>query len=243
MKNIFELSEEEKNRIRGLHESFKNTQGGLIKEQDEDNPLADDKKETTEVIKGCTDNAATNYNDKATEDDGSCEYPEGELGGTGLKDDEEERDDSKDKTPAKYDRQDPQIYKKLQSQLKAVYDKAFLGKTIALYKGKKAAAQDRDIKVMGIKVGGMKEAVKVKNTSPKILFNNKKEMEGMEIPTDQGTMKYMFVFTPNQSKDNRVSLDGKKRFFSAGLGKVLDKLEGVIEKMNKIRVAKPKTDY
>ena len=34
MKNIFELSEEEKNRIRGLHESFKNTHGGLIIEQD-----------------------------------------------------------------------------------------------------------------------------------------------------------------------------------------------------------------
>ena len=241
MKNIFELSEEEKNRIRGLHESFKNTQGGLIKEQDEENPLSDDKKETTTVIKGCTDKAATNYNDKATEDDGSCTYPDGKIDGSGLEDEE-----VKDKTPEpkpKYDRQDPQVYQKLQRQLKAVYDDAFLGKTIALYKGKKAAAQDRDIKVMGIKVGGMKEAVKVKKTSPKILFNNKKEMEGMDIPTDKGTMKYMFVFEPNQSKDNRVSLDGKKRFFSAGLGKVLDKLEGVIEKMNKIRVAKPKTDY
>ncbi len=236
MKNIFELSEEEKNRIRGLHESFKNTHGGLIIEQDSNTG-------TTQAvtIKGCTDKAATNYNDKATEDDDSCEYPKGAIGGTGLED-EKRKNDGKE-TPEKYDRQDPQLYQKLQRQLKAVYDKAFLGKTIALYKGKKAAAQDRDIKVMGIKVGGMKEAVKVKATSPKILFNNKKEMEGMDIPTDKGTMKYMFVFEPNQSKDNRVSLNGKKRFFSAGLGKVLDKLEGVIEKMNKIRVAKPKTDY
>ncbi len=236
MKNIFELSEEEKNRIRGLHESFKNTHGGLIIEQDSNTG-------TTQAvtIKGCTDKAATNYNDKATEDDDSCEYHKGAIGGTGLED-EKRKNDGKE-TPEKYDRQDPQLYQKLQRQLKAVYDKAFLGKTIALYKGKKAAAQDRDIKVMGIKVGGMKEAVKVKATSPKILFNNKKEMEGMDIPTDKGTMKYMFVFEPNQSKDNRVSLNGKKRFFSAGLGKVLDKLEGVIEKMNKIRVAKPKTDY
>ena len=238
MKNIFELSEEEKNRIRGLHESFKNTHGGLIIEQDTNTGTT-----KVTVIKGCMDKLAKNYNDKATEDDGSCEYKDGAIGGTDL--DGGSGEDSSDgkTTPGKYDRQDPQLYKKLQRQLKAVYDDAFLGKTIALYKGKKAAAQDRDIKVMGIKVGGMKEAVKVKNTSPKILFNNKKEMEGMEIPTDKGTMKYMFVFTPNQSKDNRVSLDGKKRFFSAGLGKVLDKLEGVIEKMNKIRVAKPKTDY
>ena len=239
MKNIFELSEEEKNRIRGLHESFKNTHGGLIIEQDTNTG-------TTKVvaIKGCMDKAAKNYNEKATEDDGSCEYPAGAIGGTGLEDGGEGSEEGGGKnTTDKYDRQDPQAYQKLQRQLKAVYDKAFLGKTIALYKGKKAAAQDRDIKVMGIKVGGMKEAVKVKKTSPKILFNNKKEMEGMDIPTDKGTMKYMFVFEPNQSKDNRVSLDGKKRFFSAGLGKVLDKLETVIEKMNKIRVAKPKTDY
>jgi len=239
MKNIFELSDEEKNRIRGLHETFKNTQGGLIIEQDEPKPSG-----TTKVvtIKGCMDDAAKNYNDKATEDDGSCEYEKSTIKGSDIEDDKED-EIKKTKVVTKYDRQDPKLYQRLQNQLKAVYDKAFLGKTIALYKGKKAAAQDRDIKVMGIKVGGMKEAVKVNSTSPKILFNNKKEMEGMDIPTDKGVMKYMFVFEPNQSKDNRVSLDGKKRFFSAGLGKVLDKLEGVIEKMNKIRVAKPKTDY
>ena len=240
MKNIFELSDEEKNRFRGLHETFKNTQGGLIIEQDETLPKTS---ATTKVviIKGCMDNAATNYNDKATKDDGSCKYKDGELKGTAITDKKEKVVTPKE--GPKYDRQDPKLYQKLQSQLKAVYDKAFLGKTIALYKGKKAASQDRDIKVMGIKVGGMKEAVKVNSTSPKILFNNKKEMVGMNIPTDKGMMNYMFVFEPNQSKDNRVSLDGKKRFFSAGLGKVLDKLEGVIEKMNTIRVAKPKTDY
>ena len=28
-----------------------------------------------EPIRGCTDDSATNYDDSATEDDGSCEYP------------------------------------------------------------------------------------------------------------------------------------------------------------------------
>jgi len=240
MKNIFELAEEEKNRIRGLHENFKITQGGLIKEQD-DNPF--DEKKETEVIKGCTDKAATNYNDKATEDDDSCTYPEGKLKGTDIDDKKGDDDDDKKEEKKTYDRQDPEYYKKLQNQLRAVYNQAFLGKTVALYKGKKAAAEDRDIKVMGIKVGGMKETVKVKSTSPKILFNNKKEMIGMGIPTDKGTMTYKFVFPPNKSGDNKVKLNGKRRYFSAGLGKVLDKLEGVIEKMNKIKVSKPKTDY
>ena len=60
MKNIFEISEDEKNRIRGLHETYKNTQGGLIIEQTSTSAT-----ETT-AIKGCMDAAATNYKEEAT---------------------------------------------------------------------------------------------------------------------------------------------------------------------------------
>lgn len=54
MENIFEVSQEEKDRIRELHETYKTTQGGLITEQ--------------EVIKGCMDAQYDEYNADATED-------------------------------------------------------------------------------------------------------------------------------------------------------------------------------
>tara|TARA_R110000824_G_scaffold204982_2_gene389732 strand:- start:5403 stop:6197 length:795 start_codon:yes stop_codon:yes gene_type:complete len=264
MKNIFEISEDEKNRIRGLHETYKNTQGGLIIEQTSTSAT-----ETT-AIKGCMDAAATNYKEEATVDDKSCKYKDDKIEGTDvpcgdglIRDTRKVLDDKKTPNPdfgkcvkdtgqfkddggtdkdTKYDRQNPQQYKHLQNKLKALYDKAFLGKKIALYKGKRAAEKDKDIRWAGIKVGGMKETPTVKNTSPKMLFDDK-EMSGMEIPTNLGTMKYNFEFGVNERGDNKVWLDGKKRYFSGGLGKVMDKIENVIAKMNVIRVAKPKTDY
>jgi len=279
MKNIFEMSEDEKNRIRGLHEAYKQTQGGLIIEQDEtavikgcmDEKYKEYNAEATEdseptscktlkeehVVKGCIDKEATNYNAEANTDDGSCTYAKKGLPGTEIPCDKgmvrdpksgkcvkdegqfNQKDDTKDEP---YDRQNPQQYQKLQNQLKALYDKAFLGKKIALYKGKRAAEKDKDIKFMGIKIGGMKETPTVKKTSPKMLFDGK-EMSGMEIPTNLGNMTYKFEFDVNERGDNKVKLDGKTRYFSGALGKVMDKIENIISKMNKIREAKPKTDY
>jgi len=61
MRNRFNLTESEKNRIRGLHKNY-----SIIKEQ---------------VKRGCMDDTAPNYDSTALEDDGSC-Y---EQGGSGYK--------------------------------------------------------------------------------------------------------------------------------------------------------------
>ena len=59
MKKLYSVSEEEKNRIRGLHESFKNSAFGVIKEQEEET--------TTET--GSTETKTTGTTETETVDD------------------------------------------------------------------------------------------------------------------------------------------------------------------------------
>ena len=74
MRNLFEISEEEKNQIRGLHESYKSKPGtSLIWEQTENVVLKKLNEKINSIILSKTDSYASNVNVKLDFEDTSQE--------------------------------------------------------------------------------------------------------------------------------------------------------------------------
>ena len=212
MANPFKISEEEKNRILGLHETYKNTQGGLITEQEEvevvveKNPNYEaeaaeltslgyeiwheageiEKEEIEDMRKGAEEE---NYDFEVLYDgEGDIVTFTRERSETK---DWEGKDDPKKKDESNV-RDDAKI-KKAQRDFDAYYNNKLSGQQINIYSDRKA--RDKQKKKGGLFSKGLIASVTIAKPSgdnPKPIRNKQNQIIGIELglTDDKGSIRY-----------------------------------------------------
>jgi len=233
MKKLYNVSEEEKNRIRGLHESFKNSAFGMIKEQEE---------ETTTTGETTTSTGETKTTDKKeTVDDimkdikivSDTEEKNSESGkGDGSGEEKAE------KTLSKI--QDPTEIRKLVNQIKALQDPLVSAKSkVNLFKNLIAAKRKSRRGFVG--------QVLINGYGSIIMNDAGTKMVGITFPvlkknpqdasyTVQDKLTYKFPM-------NRLRLGDEKVVASKTFREYLKKLEDIHKMLNKELAKIPQGDF
>lgn len=236
MKNTFKISQEEKNRILGLHESYKTTQGGRITEQVEEvvvdeknNPNYETEKTELENLGYEETVAIDSIDDRtigSTQEEG---YETEVLYDTGGKlwlftrkktevTDWEKNDKKGNKTNSTV-RDDDKI-QKAKRDFDAYYNSKISGQQINIYSDKKS--RDKQSKKGGIFTKGLIDSVtlaKPSRNNPEAIRNKKNQIVGIELflTDDKGSIRYKCASDLNKLESSVQYLNSSGK--SGGFGK------------------------
>ena len=242
MKNTFKISQEEKNRILGLHESYKTTQGGRITEQakevvvdEKNNPNYEKEKTELENLGYEKTGVIDSIDDRTQEDGYETEVlydTDGKLwlftrkktDATGWennnKNDNETKPDNLERFKSDSTVRDDDKIQKAKRDFDAYYNSKISGQQINIYSDKKS--RDKQSKEGGIFTKGLIDSVtlaKPSRNNPEAIRNKKNQIVGIELflTDDKGSIRYKCASDLNKLESSVQYLNSSGK--SGGFGK------------------------